>query len=343
MNNNYQLATVNTVETTNNYIAFTIKKKLFAINIKDVLEIINIPTIEISQCTPLGVAGIFNYKGLMINVVDIAPLIGEQPTEFTINNQLIVVCVEGNCFAVHSEEIINIINIDSNTLQPLPYKMNNNLISDISKSELGTINLLNTDILNSIISKQSDSLNTINYLQLYPQDEKSKQILELRNEQNQKKKEKFLFSFNLNSNNQYILFNIGKNNYYIDLKYVKEFSSAKRLNITKLPYTQSFIKGIINLKGNFLIVVDLKKFLNENNNEEAINSKMIIIEGKNYNIALLVDEIKYIENLKNIKPLSTNDESGKYIYSEFIENDILYSVLNIEKILNDERLYINID
>lgn len=343
MNNNYTLAPINSTETTTHYIAFTLKDKQYAINIKYVLEIINIPTIEISQCAPIGVAGIFNYKGLMANVVDICPLVGEQPSNFNINNQLIVICVEGHCIAIHSETINNIMNIEESALQPLPYQMNNSLITNIYKSDIGTIHILNIETLNNIISQKAETINPIDYMQLYPQDEKSTQVLNFRNEQNQKKKEIFSFSFNLNSSNQYILFKLENNNYYIDLKYIKEFTSIKRLNITKLPYTPCFIKGITNIKGNFIVVVDLKKFLNENDTSETNNSKLMIVEGKNYNIALLVDEIKYIENLKDIKQTSVNDEHSKYLYSEFIENDVLYSILNIEKIVNDERLCINIE
>ena len=90
-------------------------------------------------------------------------------------------------------------------------------------------------------------------------------------------------------------------------------------------------------------MVDLKLFLNEENNSTTKYNKIIIIEGKNYNLALLVDDIKYIKTLNDIRPSVFTDEFSKYIYYEFIEDNELYSILNIEKIINDERLYINID
>ena len=161
---------------------------------------------------------------------------------------------------------------------------------------------------------------------------------------NQQKITQDVFSFpvNLKTINQYILFTLDNQNYYLDLKYVKEFVSVKRLNITKLPYTQDYIRGIVNVKGEFLIVVNLMKFLNNDAADTAEGTKLIIAEGKNYNIAFLVDEIKYIKNLKNLLQSQFNNEKG-YITSEFMDEGILYSILNFEKIVNDERLYINID
>ncbi len=343
MNNNYSLTTVNSKEASDYYIVFYLKEKQYAINIKDVIEVINIPIIEIPQIAPEGIVGIFNYKGLMIKVIDICPFLGFETSDFTINNQLIVVCIEGNCFAIHTEAISNIIHINKSDLQPIPFASRNSILKDIYKINTISINIINTKALDKIVSDTVAKEGKINYLELFPQDEKSKQILELRSIQNIQKQDAFSFSFDLNTTNQYVLFTLENHNYYIDLKFIKEFTSVKRLNITKLPYTNKYIKGIINLRGDFLVVIDLKSFLNSTNNPTIKSNKIIIVEGKNYNLALLVDDIKYIKNLKDVQPSVFTDENSKYIYSEFMENNQLYSILNIEKIINDEKLYINIE
>ena len=57
----------------------------------------------------------------------------------------------------------------------------------------------------------------------------------------------------------------------------------------------------------------------------------------------MVDDIKLIRNLKDIEYTDTNiSNSSPYITSEFMEGNELYSILNFEKIINDERIYINI-
>ena len=344
MNNNYAITSTSyTKENANQYIVFELKNNLYAINIQSVIEVINIPQIEIPQTMPTGIIGVFNYNGEIIKVVDLCPLLGFEPNQFTINNQLIIICEQGIYYAIHAEKIINIIQADYTKIQCLPYNTELSILKEIYKANENTINIINIEQIEKIIKINVEKVNNINYLSLFPNDEKSKQILQLRAEQNKKIQELFAFPVSSNSVNQYILFELDGQNYYLDLKYIKEFISLKRINITKLPYTQDFIKGIINLKGDFLVVLDLKKFLNNDREGAKEGTKLIIVESKNFNLALMVDDIKLIRNLKDIEYTDTNiSNSSPYITSEFMEGNELYSILNFEKIINDERIYINI-
>lgn len=343
MNNNYAItSSIISGETQGDFIVFTLKDNLYAIGIQNVIEIINIPYIEIAQTTPPGIIGIFNYKGIMIKVIDLCPMLGFATSEFSINNQLIIICLEGVYFALHAEKILNITQLEYENIQYLPYNTENSILKEVYKSEGDSINIIDIKRVDKFIS-QNNSENKTDYSALLPRDEKSTRILKFRAEQNKKDQELFTFPLTVNSTNQYILFVLDNQNYYLDLKYVKEFISLKRLNITKLPYTQNFIKGIINLKGDFLVVLDLKKFLDSGNNSSNEGCKLIIVEGKNYSLAFMADEIKFIRNLKDLRTsdLNTNNISP-YIYAEFMEEGELYNILNFEKIINDERLYINI-
>ena len=344
MNNNYPIEIQQEAKLTdnmeNNYIVFCVKEKLYAINIKNVLEIINMPEIEITEKTPKGIIGIFNYNNLMIKTVDLCPFLGFETTPFSISNQIIIVVIKDECFAIHTERIENVMQFGPENIQKFPYETENSILQAIYKNNENSISIINVEVLLKLLSEKQPADNNINYTDLFPKDEKSTQILKLRANQQKISSDSFAFPVNLNSMNQYILFTLDKLNYYLDLKYVKEFTSVKRLNITKLPYTQDFIRGIVNIKGEFLLVLDLRKFLNINTKNIEDGAKLIITEGKNFNLALLVDEIKYIKTLKNIQP---NVNSSNYISAEIMEENELNSIINFEKIINDERLYININ
>ena len=343
MNNNYALTSTSNIRNSNEYyIVFCLHNKQYAINIQNVLEIINIPEIETPTITPKSIIGMFNYNGQMIKAIDLCPFLGFDTKEFSINNQLIIVVVEDNYFAIHTDKILNIVQLENENIQLIPFSLENSILEKVYKSEENSINIIDINILNNLISAKNQPEGEINYTKLFPSDEKSKQILNIRAKENIKVQEIFSFPFNLNSISQYILFSLDKSNYYLDLKYVKEFTTLKRLNITKLPYTKEFIKGIINLRGEFLVVIDLEKFLNDKSTKTKESNKLIIVEGKDFNIAFLVDDIKYIKDLKNVQRTTMYTGNSKYIYSEFIEEDVLYSILNFEKIINDEKIYINI-
>lgn len=344
MNNNYALTFSSINKTSHNYfIVFTLKNKQYAINIQNILEVINIPEIEIPAKTPESIIGILNYNGMMIKAVDLCPHLGFEPSKFSINNKLIIAIVNDCCFAIHTEKIENIVQLNSENIQPIPYEIQNSILTAVYKDNDNSINIININELNRIISELHTNNSLISYSELLPDDEKSQQIMKIRTQQNQLTQEIFSFLFNINTLNQYILFELNNHNYYLDLKCVKEFISIKRLKMTKLPYTQEYIKGIVSVRGDFLVVIDLKKFLNEENNNQKEGNKLIVVEGKDFNIAFLVDNIKYIKNLKNNLNTGYNTSSSKYISYEFVEDDELYSILNFDKIINDEKLYINID
>lgn len=342
MNNNYNLISSSEMSEFNKYfIIFRLNQKSYAINIKNVIEIINMPEIDVSGQVPENIIGMFNYKGLMIKVIDLCDFLNEKRENFSVNNKLIIVTVEGNCYALHAKYVDDILIFDNNSVQNVPYELENSIITQICKLDSETISIIDMNVLDKLVSSKNSKVGNFNYLSLFPDDEKSKQILKLRTEQKLKFQENLSFPQRMTLVHQYILFTLDNYNYFLDLKYVKEFVTLKRQKITPLPYTQDYIKGLINIKGNFLVVIDLKKFLNHDCTN-SVGNKLIVVQGKNYNVAFLVDDIKYIKNLQDIKKSISNNYNSPYIYSEFIEEEVLYSILNIEKILNDEQIYINV-
>ncbi len=319
---------------------FTVSGGLYAINIKFILEVINFQEIEIPANTPLGIIGIFNYNGVMTNVIDICALLGINSGKFSVNDKFVIIVCKDNCFALRADNIIDIYNLDNQNIQQLPFDVQNSFIKEVYKYENSIFNIINVEALNESLANNKQK-NSINYSLLLPKDEQELEILKLRKE-DISKKNIFNFPIEHESENQFLLFTLDSHNYFIELKYIKEFICSKQVNITKLPYTDEFVKGIINSRGDFLIVIDLNMFLNNENNDIKPSSKLIITEGKNFNIALLVDDVKYIKNLKNIEKNNIYTGHSKYIISEFTENGELYNIINYDKIINDERIYIDI-
>lgn len=344
MNNTNQITSVPEQNIQQNYIVFNLQEKQYAISIHNVIEIINLPQLEIPTKTPKGIIGIFNYNGQMVRAIDLCPLIGFEPITLNIKHQLVIANVQNELFAILIDNVSDIKAIREEEIQELPYETKNRIIENIYKTETDSISIINPNSIIEKVFSKVESENEHNYLSLLPTDYKSKQILDLRAQRYQITNTTMNELLDTKASSQYILFNLDNHNYYIDLKYVKEFVSLKRLKITKLPYTKDFIKGIINLNGNFLIVLDLKRFLNNDITQITEDHKLIIAEGKNFNIALLVDDIKGIKIIDNINEMKKNSQNNDdFVLSEFTENDIIYNILNFERIINDEKLFININ
>lgn len=138
---------------------------------------------------------------------------------------------------------------------------------------------------------------------------------------------------------KYLTFNLGKETYGIDIMYVTEIVGIQP--ITEIPEMPIFIKGIINLRGKIIPVLDARvKF---NKEERAYNDRtcIIVIDVLELSIGLIVDAVAEVLNIgdENIVPPPMITGSGrKYIKSIGKTNDSVTLILDCEQLLTDEEI-----
>lgn len=78
--------------------------------------------------------------------------------------------------------------------------------------------------------------------------------------------------------------------------------------ITYIPKAREHIRGLMNIRGNIIPVVDMTKLLKLN--KESAKNKLILIRHNNQQIALLVDDVDDVINVNedNIKTISIDKE-----------------------------------
>ena len=135
---------------------------------------------------------------------------------------------------------------------------------------------------------------------------------------------------------QYFFFKTGEDIYAIEATFVKEMLEYQPL--TKVPLMPSFVKGVTNIRGEIITVIDLLDRLRLGETSLKKKSALVIID----NIALIIDEILEVapldENLFK-SPL----EFGFKIEQKFIKHMALYednyiALLNCDTLLNHEEL-----
>jgi len=100
---------------------------------------------------------------------------------------------------------------------------------------------------------------------------------------------------------QYVTFTIGNEDYGIDIKAVQEITAYRHLS--HLPNTPPYVKGILNLRGNVISVMDPRIRFGLKEIDFNKTSVIIIFRSKDKSIGLIVDHIsdvmtiepKYIE------------------------------------------------
>ena len=139
-----------------------------------------------------------------------------------------------------------------------------------------------------------------------------------------------------------LTFRLGRETYALPVKYVREVRPLEQL--TPMPCTPEFVGGVMNLRGNILSLVDLRKFLNVE--QEGISDLMsvIVVEAAGLEVGIMtnrVDEVILLP-LADLKPASSA-VSG--IGAEYIKGITAQALvlLDLEAILTDERMIIEED
>ena len=144
-----------------------------------------------------------------------------------------------------------------------------------------------------------------------------------------------LVSDELHAKNKYISFNLNNDFYCISLDYVKEV--LKDTSITRVPGIPTFVEGIMNLRGDYITIINLKKFLSLPETMITDKKPVIIIKCNELKLALLIDKINELFEYQETSP---ENVSESYYINEFIFNKNLYTILNIDKISSDKRIII---
>lgn len=137
---------------------------------------------------------------------------------------------------------------------------------------------------------------------------------------------------------QYIVAKLGNEQYGIDIAYVDNI--VRMQNITRVPKTQSYFMGVINLRGEIIPVMDLRKKLELEEKEISNSTRIIIIKPEqNSLLGLLVDEVREVVTLseEDVEKVSYENgaESNLYVTGVGKYKDTLISLINISGIISD--------
>ena len=135
---------------------------------------------------------------------------------------------------------------------------------------------------------------------------------------------------------RYLQFKLGEENYAMELLKVKEVIPVP--DTTPLPSSPPYYTGIMNLRGQIISIIDLRKKLSIVSNAQNAEVAVIIVEIDGIGIGVMVDYIGKVLNLKNSDiaevPEVSKQINAKYIQGVYKDGDVLNIFLDIASILN---------
>ncbi len=140
---------------------------------------------------------------------------------------------------------------------------------------------------------------------------------------------------------QYIVVQIGNEKYGIDIGYIDNIVRMQK--ITRVPKVQSYFKGVINLRGEIVPVMSIRKKMGLENDVITDASRIIIlkIEDKG-SLGIVVDQVREVITL-NTAEVDTTSVSARNVKDTFINGigkngEELISLFEINAIIEEKEM-----
>lgn len=321
----------------NTHLYFKLGTSQYAVNTANVLEIMKLPALDYPQKLPNNIIGLLKYNNFVINVIDIRFYLNIEVTPYTANSELLIVKTDETIFGIITDKVVGIVPFESSNIDTIPFVDNKTIIDSIYKENQETIFIINIYSIENLL-KQTVKLDDVDIPALFPSDEASVAVMKHRMQELTEKSGLSVMSEGLHAKKKLISFNLNDDLYCIGLDFVKEV--LKDTTITKVPGTPDFIEGIMNLRGDYITVINIKKFLSihkEDKKADIEKNPVIIVRFNDMVLAFLIDKINELFEVQEEKIMDSGDS---YFASEFIMNDVPYTILNIEKIFTDKRIIV---
>jgi purine-binding chemotaxis protein CheW len=139
---------------------------------------------------------------------------------------------------------------------------------------------------------------------------------------------------------KYLTFMLGDEYYGLEIQKVREIVAM--MHITPVPRTQPFIRGVVNLRGHVIPVIDLRLKLDLPPTEPNKLTCIIVVELRHNKIGMIVDKVCDVMNIADTEidePLSF----GMELDTDFLlgigkAGDRVTILLDVDKVLTSDEM-----
>lgn len=145
---------------------------------------------------------------------------------------------------------------------------------------------------------------------------------------------------------QYLTFMLAGEEYGVDILRVQEIKGWD--SVTEIPNTPDYIKGVINLRGTIVPIVDLRQRFGMNDIEYGPTTVVIVLkvyaQERSRVMGIVVDAVSDVYNVDS-EALQPPPDFGALVDVEFVQGlatvgETMLIALDIDKLLNSNELQI---
>lgn len=142
---------------------------------------------------------------------------------------------------------------------------------------------------------------------------------------------------------KYVTFMSGKEYFGLKIEYVNEIIVIQE--ITAIPETEDYIKGLINLRGKIIPVIDVRLRFKQEPFEYNDRTCIIVINVNGTVVGLIVEKIAEVVEIseENLLPSPTiakfdKSQQDRYVYAIGKVGDSVKLLLDPDKLLHDDMV-----
>ncbi|WAM32122.1 chemotaxis protein CheW [Caldicellulosiruptor naganoensis] len=131
---------------------------------------------------------------------------------------------------------------------------------------------------------------------------------------------------------QYLIFRLADEYYGLLVSFIENIE--KMMPITRVPNTKEYIKGVINLRGEIVPVIDLREKIGVPKEEFGDETRILIVNWKNeFKVGLIIDEVLDVVYLSKEDVDSATKDRNEFSFTIAKYNNMLINIINLEDVL----------
>lgn len=139
---------------------------------------------------------------------------------------------------------------------------------------------------------------------------------------------------------RFLTFSMGKESYGIEIQYVTEIIGIQ--TITQVPELPDYIKGIINLRGKIIPVMDVALQFKKEPRDYNDRTCVVVIDISDLSIGLIVDSVSEVVTIPDqdivAPPQMNRGTNNRYIKNVGKVGNDVKLLLDCEKLLSEDEL-----
>lgn len=328
----------------------------YAVPVKRVHEALWLPELTPIPQMPEDVAGVFNLRGRLVSVIDLGRRLGAASEPYRLKDQIVVLDSGRGLVGLIVNEILEVRDLNQAELSDAPdftpageggtrprfvqrvARLGEQLVAVLDDESLLDYGASLEPALRALESGQDGDAERESRLIFAPRaSAEERRVFQERAASLVSGQSRALAAERMSIG----VFSLGREFFGAPLHLVQEFTDLK--NPTLVPCTPDHVAGLMNLRGEILTVIDLRRFLGLPASARTRGDKVIVVRERELYAGVLADELHDIIEVRLadlLDPPPAPPGAGGYVQGAFASGDRLISILRLSELLQDERLLV---